>query len=554
MVILIYSLVPNLKIGSDVRVGPSPDEIAARRVSSQTQKSAEFDGYVSIGTVPNFRGSMDMGTPSRHGHTRAYSSSIDLSKSPDFSAAMVSTPHAGMRQRNKHGRTPSLPTDATRSEAEHSVDDAQHAFVAGGGEGLGIDLPPIPASYLLRAGHHLSAVTEQEEGNESSLMRETMDDMRGAILAFSSPARPPQLQEECHDVYESSDYKGLAIDTSLLPDTTLNRSIRSEEELMAEEMERVMGMDSPAREEFVISPPPSSYASSIGGGRESRASMRSSTYSEYEPTPPVPVVDPHSSAFQTPRNHTTAPYQFQDAEEHLEPAVEVSPAITELRESPYSHSLPRTQSVPFGLATAHPHPPPVQPQRSMPNIARAGPSGPVNEAHPPVRVREELRALRKSRSTDTIASDTTSTTTTTEASPMRPAEEFKPSRQELLRIARLKERKAEAKAQANCAAAEQRAQPQPRAQALRSVEVQRNVNGIHSEAGAEGKDKGKLKSVLKDTSAPGGIVGVLPAPPKARLSKSSTGGGSGKENTRVIVRGSKTSSNGSVVRPLTLRA
>lgn len=432
---LIISLVPNIRIGPDVRVAPGPAELAARRASQLVMEADDA-------AMAQFRHSLDISTPHRNGHFRGHSSSVDFGLSPDFSGAMASTPHGSeVRNRLRHRKSFSLPSinPIDFADVRRSFDDCgrdgtpQRPGDSGAVGDMGIDLPPVPAHMSRR---DLSRVTERDEANESSLMRETINDMGQAILALSSPVSKGDTTAS--DVSSRMDLADLA--PIILHGDKLNASvsssIRSEEELMAEEMEAVLAMDTPTRAEFVISPPASSYASSMGG-RDSRASLRTTrSRMSMDDIPPVP----HSrfSTVHTPVPTQTNFDQFTDAEEPQEPAQDVSLEMSELG-SQYGSPLSHATSLP-SMAYAHPHPPPVHYSTSIPNFSRPAQ---ITSAHPPVPVKQ-LQMHRPTKSTETIASDATHWTTTdaeSDASPLRVTEEFTLSRHEVMRLQQLKERR-----------------------------------------------------------------------------------------------------------------
>ena len=314
---------PNLRIGPDVLIQPTP--------STSTHKSAHHD---SIGTAPP--GSPEMATPHR---THAHSSSVDFT-SPNFAHATASTPH--LRQRIKHKASFSLPTinPADFTDVRRSFDEC------------GIDLPPVPEAYL-----ELSRVSE---GNESSLMRQTINEIAPAMLALAES--PP----------------GAILQAS-------TSSLRSEDEIMAEEMERVMAMDTPTRAEFVISPPPSLC------GRDSRASMR--TTRSMDQIPAVPIIP------QTTDIDHSDSSQFIDAED--------------VTHEPFQYAA---------RPLSHPHPPPLPPvDFSRPNISIMRPHTPIPAAQ-----------LRSQRSSETIS--------TIHTEHIGPHEPFEPNRREKERVEQLKQR------------------------------------------------------------------------------------------------------------------
>ena len=478
---------PTLKIGSQVRIGPGPGGVIQRSASQPILRShiahvANDDD--SIGEAPSFRSSLEVATPGRRTHRR-YSSSVDFTASPDFRGALASTPHTGAARHSmlKHETTASLPDipPADFADVRRSFEDCGRTprksdappGEALGEQEMGVDLPPIPASMYAFSRRHLSRLTERDETNESSLMRETMADMRGAILAVSSPAPSFNASVARADATAPNrmDLADLApiIQQGDSLDVSMSSSMQSEGTLMAEEMERVMEMDTPTRTEFVISPPASSYASSLGG-RDSRASLwttRStstiglnrmpsvaSRYSVARATTPSGQNEHDIGPDITPGRYTDAdesseytpqmavevnmyapitPGQYAHTQVHYQPhaarAKEIDLDIPELRDY---KTLQRATSMP-GMS-AHPHPAPatasvhrvIQPATSVPNFSRPGtPSaaagigagaGTGAGLGPAVGVAmitsphppvplEELRTLRTRRSAETFTSD-----------------------------------------------------------------------------------------------------------------------------------------------------
>ena len=420
------SLVSHLRIGSDVRVGPGPSEIASRR-ASQPLPAIEHD--TSVGSIRNFRGSLDMGTPSRHGHSRAHSSSVDFSLSPNFDHAMASTPHGNIRHRLRHKKSFSLPTinPADFTDVRKSFDDCGKTpprnFAPGQeSDDMGIDLPPVPSSYI----RDLSRVSERDEGNESSLMRHTMNEMAPAILALSSP-RPVTNSNEESSRMDLADLAPIIFGSNL--SASFSSSIRTEEELMAEEMERVLEMDTPTRTEFVISPTPSG-ATSLDG-RDSRASLRTTRSTTSLQVPPLPVPTRYSTGWTTATGETstgcTTLDQFTDAEESLPSApTDFSLDLPEIR-----HHLAHAVSMP---TMSHPHPPPaiLGGFSGIPNLSRPDM---IPSVHPPI----SRLNLRRRKSVETIHSDYT--TSTNDKTPPRAEERFIISEKELKRLSILKERR-----------------------------------------------------------------------------------------------------------------
>ena len=384
--------------------------------------------------------------------------------SPDFVGMAQSTPHhqvrrrvAGGSQTLRHKKSFSLPhinpvdfEDVRRSFADIQRPDFSARPTSSGDQVAsvegGVDLPPFPVDYT--RGRDLSRVTERDESNESVMMAHTLNDMGKVILALSSsPWRPDDrsfvsASSSLRRARGLGDLAPLMVDNSKIGnfsfatthpgDATFSRAgdmtLLSEEEEMAEEMERVMAMDTPTRAEFVISPAFSAYTHS------SRPTSRSShrTAISDGDVPPVPKVD---SRFATPQTNDQA--RFADADEEPLPAMppltsilEASPPpISELAESPQPFAM-------GGMTFSHPHPPPSHATGSVAGFVVPHGLPAVPTAHPPIQL---ARPLTTKRSNETMRSE--ATTTTTEESPLRETEPFKPSRQELMLVKQLKERR-----------------------------------------------------------------------------------------------------------------
>ena len=437
---------PHLTIGSEIKIGPGPkQEPTIFHDDFSPAKGSIIRRHNASASISSF----DFGsTPARsHGH----STSIDFT-SPGFDAAMQSTPHGNFRKRAqlRHKSSFSLPSihAADFEDVRRSFDECcRPELSAQQPVDMGVDLPPVPAQLVRR---DLSTVSERDESNESSRMRQTLYDMGDAILALSSS---PGATMGHGDVSLSStasnlrrarglgDLAPLIVTSSYIADfsqdfslmrhsgNSADRSMQSHEEEMAEEMERVMAMDTPTRTEFVISPPPSSYASSFGSRSNSRASHRTTTS---EDAPPVPKLD---WRFSTPGQSDC---QFTDAEEDL-PLV---PRTLSDISSPQISELDQSVHVTGGFTFAHPHPPPIHQLGTKPSYTSLSHGlTSVPSPHPPI----AMQTLKSKNSSETMRSDMTGTTVTTDATPHRiwetEGEPFKPSKQELMMIKTLKERR-----------------------------------------------------------------------------------------------------------------
>ena len=470
-----------------------------------------------------------MATPGRsHGH----STSIDFG-SPDFHDAQQSTPHSS-RRRLRHKASFSLPEinpvdwdDVRRSFADCGEQD----------DNAGIDLPPIPANY---APPELSRVTEhtEHEGNESTLMRETMADMGSTILALGST--PHSTKSSRMDLTE---HAPILLNIDRIGENTLNHSFRtvgSEEEGMLEEMERVMEMDTPTRTEFVISPPPESYADS---GRDSRASQRTARSMD-EDIPPVPAIRGYSTGWTT--SDVTASDQFMDADEvYPAPTVrdsDLAQHLSEIRESPH---------VPFP-ALSHPHPPPLHVSTSVPNFSRPQASRQITSAHPPVNVRADLRALRARKSTETMRSDstefTTTTATTSTPSPVRVQQNFHISKKELDRVKALNERREAVRSKSSqgqyesIVAAGKDAEKTTKGLRPLQLVSKRDSNRFSAEIASAPTSK-RVSALQESTSQNSQRRSTTERAAKSSAGTGKMSTGSGKENARAAKKGSKMSSS-----------
>ena len=309
------------------------------------------------------RNGRDAAGPSHRTH--GSSSSIDWTPqaSRTTTDADFSTPVASLRQRLRHKASFSLPniSPADFTDVRRSVLDC--------GRDEGVDLPHFP--------HDLSPVAEESNTSFGSLAL-------GVIHA---------------------DRIGLD-------------SIISEDEAMANEMEQVMGMDTPTRAEFVISPPPDSFISRRMSSRASYRSEMSSSRTD-EVVPPMPDTYKSSSGTED-----TLPSSLK---------AEVN----------FSRPTPRLHTQPSIPTMSHPHPPPLHNQPSFPSITSVSVAQRTNvtSAHPPL----QARTLNNKQSNETLRSQASGTSSADDhAHRFEDAvEEYRPSRSELILVKRLKERAAE---------------------------------------------------------------------------------------------------------------
>lgn len=393
-------------------IGPNV-RVGPRPVSMETPKSK---------AAPfEFRPTPD--APRSTHRDRASSSSVDWT-SPSMAGQAIthSTPVASLRQRLRHKASFSLP-----SISPADFTDVRRSFHDCGRSEEGVDLPLIP--------HELSAVAEESNDTFGSLAL-------GVIHA---------------------DKIGLD-------------SMISEDEAMAEEMERVMAMDTPTRVEFVISPPPDSF---ISRQISSRASCRSDYSSKTtEEVPPIPDLSKVSLSTDVSTTITASSSSDPNAQVNFS-------RPTRLLTQPSLHIM------------SHPHPPPLHVQRSMPSIAAisTAPRTNVTEAHPPL----TARTLNNKQSNETLRSQI-STMSSSDDHVHRfedAVEEYRPSRSELLLVQRLKER---AEATKSKAAPGQKARP---VSGLRPLKLLSDRNDNRMSALPSTLPTNKRISVLVDQGAAG---------------------------------------------------
>ncbi|WVQ83921.1 hypothetical protein IAT38_006065 [Cryptococcus sp. DSM 104549] len=435
------SLVPTIKIGKDVKVEPAPHSAPlpeaahgdARTKPRPLSEQTTAEGDTSYASMPSFHAVsfMDQSTPQqsrqpgrRHGHTRSYSSSVDFTHSPEYYTAETAT-SASREVRRKNAEEaeerdadgqvlnhkvsfglPRLQKEDFTEDLRKSFDELSRPSAAEYDSAGGIDLPPIPNNLARRSA--LSPVTERTEdrtGSDSSMVlsKSCMEDMHLALQLGASPSARSLAADPL-----SPPMPGYAYHDIPLGNSSLANSMNTDAEEAVEEMERMMAMDTPTRAEFVISPPPSSYAAA--SGRTSQASDRSATTSMSGTT-------------------TTSTCMSAVGYDGL---PDDAPPVPDLP-SPY-----RQPAYPPAVLS-HPHPPPLS------HSASASTFGPINtnrfsvqEPHPP------LHRLLPKKSTETMHSTwTASESEVSMPTPPPRVPEFKPSNAELRRVKELSERNAD---------------------------------------------------------------------------------------------------------------
>lgn len=294
----------------------------------------------------SYRHSIDQTPKSNHrsSTTHGYSTSIDMTQ--EYFTANQSTP-----SEFRHRHRVSLPAiDRT------DFDDVRKSFDEWGRDDL--DLPPFPCQPPLA----LTPVTE--EGS--------------SLVSESSSSSGHQ---EAKDL---------------------------DEEEMAEEMERVMAMDTPTRASFVISPPPSDQT--FGSYKTSQSGRSASM--EIPPVPAIPDVLTQRRA--TPSDQTFGSYKTSRPTDNS--SVDIPPVSLIL------------------AVKTHPHPPPLgQPSLALYAPPKPRPLSLIIEPHPPV------PNLAHKKSSETMSSSDSSCFT--DSSPVKiPAYQF--SKKELMLVKSLQSRAA----------------------------------------------------------------------------------------------------------------
>jgi hypothetical protein len=439
--LIVVRLVPAIKIGSDIRVHPRP-------MSEQIPQPFDTSIASIHGTTTHrTRHPLDlsMSTPHRsrsHGKSSSidYTSPSGMSFHPD--SASQSTPHGHIRHRVPKGSLPHIHAanfeDVRRSIIDvGQFDDAGETYDEDDG---GVDLPPIPQNlaWSRQTGYTRPSESRGDKTNESIKMRRTLAEMRPAILALSTTPKSTHsnttTNTTTHSQLNLSEFGPALLNPDLVGSISLSeRSVGGEEySRMVDEMEQVMGMDTPTRAEFVISPPASSVEDSRPGSRASLR-MRSSSHSLASmPPPPVPSIS----------NRYSGSNGDGDGDGNTTTTSSSTIALADII------STPKIPPIPL---FSHPHPPPIHThtqithQTSLPNFSR--PHHPTS-AHPPVPILHPLKKKHSSSSSSTIHSDYTQSEYTHKTSSSGdsdsgftipiPMEAFQPSKQELARVEQLR--------------------------------------------------------------------------------------------------------------------
>ncbi|OXG22434.1 hypothetical protein C361_03096 [Cryptococcus neoformans Tu259-1] len=323
--------VPNLRPSVDIRSDPSDEQTQCLPHTSQPDKqryditeqkrplSEQFDCNVdaenSYTRAPSFHNLSfkDQSTPhqsrrpSDKHHIYNQSSSVDSSRSPECYAVESSsklskdesTQNAHTLVHKSSFGLPRLKEEDFTADVRKSFEELSRPIVRYDVQSAGIDLPPIPRSLTI-AHHNLSPVTENKEDSFSEtsmiLSRSCVEDMHLALQLDASSFNQSIAQGTKEHVRTVQDSEG----------SFLASPMSTKVEDAVEEMERMMAMDTPTREDFVVPP---SFSTTAPSGRlrsASDISMSTSSSSAVTDTksdnchfggltkngPPIPITPP----------------------------------------------------------------------------------------------------------------------------------------------------------------------------------------------------------------------------------------------------------------------
>lgn len=269
------SLRPSVDIRSDASEEPSqcsphtsqPDEQGNDIIEQKRPLSKQFgysvDAENSYPRAPSFDNLSfkDQSTPhqsrrpSNKHHICNQNSSVDFSRSPEYYAAESSSKLLkGESAESKHSLVhkssfglPRLKEEDFTADVRKSFEELSRPILLYDVQSAGIDLPPIPSSLTI-AHLNLSPITENKEDSFSEtsmiLSRSCVEDMHLALQLAASSSNQNIAQEITEHVRTLQDSKG----------SSLASPMGTEVEDAVEEMERMMAMDTPTREDFVVSP------------------------------------------------------------------------------------------------------------------------------------------------------------------------------------------------------------------------------------------------------------------------------------------------------------
>lgn len=197
-------------------------------------------------------------------YTQSICSSVDISRSPEYYATESSklskreSPHSGHTLVHKSSfGLPRLREDDFTASVRKSFEALSRSILPYDVRSTGIDLPPIPRSLIV-SHHDLSPVTESQEGNFCEtvmiLSRSCTEDMHLALQLVASSSNQSIAKGTKEHVRALSVSSGSSLDSPT--DNEVQDAV--------EAMERIMAMDTPTREDFVISSSLSTYTAPSG--------------------------------------------------------------------------------------------------------------------------------------------------------------------------------------------------------------------------------------------------------------------------------------------------
>lgn len=251
-----------------------PDEQNDSIITEQKRPLSEqcdynVDAEKSYSTHPSFHNLSfkDQSTPHQsrrpsenyHIYTQSICSSVDISRSPEYYGTESSK--LSKRESTHSGHTlvhkssfdlPRLKEDDFTANVRKSFEELSRPILRYDVQSAGIDLPPIPRSLIV-SHHNLSPVTESQKDGfcETSMVlsRSCTEDMHLALQLVASSSNQSIAKGTKEHVRALSVSSGSSLDSPT--DTKVQDAM--------DEMERIMAMDTPTREDFVMSASLSTY-------------------------------------------------------------------------------------------------------------------------------------------------------------------------------------------------------------------------------------------------------------------------------------------------------
>lgn len=244
-----------------------------------------------------------------HIYTQSICSSVDISRSPEYYATENSklskreSPHSKhiLVHKSSFGLPRIMEDDFTVS-IRKSFEELSRPIVRYDVQSAGIDLPPIPRSLIV-SHHYLSPVAESQEGSvcETSMILSSSctEDTHLALQLVASSSNQSIAKETKEHIRPLSVSSGSSLDSPT--DIEVQSAV--------EEMERIMAMDTPTLEDFVISSLLSTYTAPSGRLRSacdisvstsassSIANTKSGTYHLDGSTEDGPLIPPIPAAY-----------------------------------------------------------------------------------------------------------------------------------------------------------------------------------------------------------------------------------------------------------------